>query len=223
MNLIGMKIIIWITLLISLTVLSLAILLKPRQDICNSEVPMSHGEANDTSVQIVHELPLLINFMTPLERILDSLEINPLSLHLEIDKSDYTLGVCSGREILKQYLVVFGGNPVDDKLIEGDQCTPEGSFKVVTKYPHSIWSRFILIDYPNEASMRRFNEAKSAGLIPPDANPGGDIGIHGVPEYCDYAINIRDNWTLGCISLKNRDIIELYEYVNNNTKVIIRK
>lgn len=214
---------IYIPLIILLTVLSLHVLLNSRRNLIKSNVSVNSFSNNDTSVQVIYERPSLLNYMIPLEIILDSLGINSLSLHIEIDKSDYTLGIFSGDRILKQYNVVFGGNPVDDKLVQGDQCTPEGSFKVVTKYPHSIWSRFILIDYPNEASMRRFNEAISAGLIPPDSNPGSAIGIHGVPENFDYVINIRQNWTLGCISLKNKDITELYEYVNPNTKVIIKK
>jgi murein L,D-transpeptidase YafK len=50
--------------------------------------------------------------------------------------------------IIKQYPVVLGGNPVDDKLLQGDLCTPEGNFLIHAKYPHKSWEKFIWINYP---------------------------------------------------------------------------
>ena len=166
---------------------------------------------------------MLTNYNIKLKELLDSLNLNSSNLHIEIDKSDYTLSILSNTLIIKQYPIVLGDNPVDDKLIEGDRCTPEGTFKVVVKYPHKQWSKFILIDYPNAESLRKFNKAKRNGTIRSDAKIGGEIGIHGVPEGADYAIDSRQNWTLGCISLKNHDINEIYDVVNMNTTVIIRE
>ena len=55
---------------------------------------------------------------------------------------------------------------------------------------------------------------------------GGGIGIHGV----EYASGIRDNyvegrinWTLGCVSMKNADVSELYEIIKVGTPVVIRR
>lgn len=165
----------------------------------------------------------LINYHAPIKNVIDSLNLNTDDLHIEIDKSDYILSVYSGRSLIKQYPIVLGSNPVDDKLIQGDCCTPEGNYRIKDKYNHNKWSRFIWIDYPNDKSNRKFNKAKRAGIIPSESTPGGDIGIHGVPENCDYLINIGENWTLGCISLKIKDINEIYEIVKIGTRVIIKK
>jgi lipoprotein-anchoring transpeptidase ErfK/SrfK len=44
-----------------------------------------------------------------------------------------------------------------------------------------------------------------------------------VPEGSDNWIDDRMNWTLGCISLKNADITDLYESIGKDTKVLIVK
>ena len=37
---------------------------------------------------------------------------------------------------LKTYNIVLGNDPYNDKICQGDACTPEGVYRVVTKYPH---------------------------------------------------------------------------------------
>jgi len=125
--------------------------------------------------------------------------------------------------ILKQYPIVLGGNPVDDKLRQGDQCTPEGEFLVRAKYPHRSWDKFIWIDYPNENSWIKHKQAKQEGTIKEYEKIGGEIGIHGVPNGTDEIIDLGMNWTLGCISLKNRDINDFYPFIKKGTPVIIQK
>ena len=125
-------------------------------------------------------------------------------------------------EEIKSYPVVFGSNPIDDKLRQGDSCTPEGIFKVRAHYPHKSWSKFIWIDYPTEDSWKKHNTAKSSGFITENAAIGGEIGIHGVPEGYDNMIDEKYNWTLGCISLKNVDVNEIYMIIKVGTKIEIR-
>ena len=163
------------------------------------------------------------NYYIPLDRLLDSIKVNNSALCIYIDKSDYALSFYADTLLIKQYPVVFGWNPVDDKLRQGDGCTPEGNFKVLAKYDHEAWSKFIWIDYPNKESLTKFREAKAISLISPESTPGGEIGIHGVPINHDYIIEQGDNWTAGCIALKNRDIAEIYNFVDVGTEVIIRK
>lgn len=163
------------------------------------------------------------NYEIPLSKLIDSLDINPNSIRVLIDKSDYKLSILTQNKIIKEYPVVFGGNPNDDKLMEGDQCTPEGIFHIVSKYPHKEWSKFIWLDYPTKDSWEKHNKAKDEAKIPRDAKIGGEIGIHGVPAGFDTAIDLRQNWTLGCISLKNKDINEIYPYFNEETIIEIRK
>lgn len=163
------------------------------------------------------------NYGIPLEILFDSLEIQKSKLSLLIDKSDYKLSILYNETVVKEYPVVFGGNPIDDKLKEGDQCTPEGKFNIVSKYPHKDWSKFIWIDYPTEVSWNKHNRAKAEGTIEKDSKIGGEIGIHGVPKGFNSAIDYKQNWTLGCISLKNKDIEEIYAFIEKDNDIIIQK
>jgi murein L,D-transpeptidase YafK len=144
-------------------------------------------------------------------------------LKIIIDKSDYELSVYDSKGWYATYPVVFGNDPMKDKRMEGDKYTPEGNFKIVAKKPHDKWSRFLLIDYPNQESLAKFNERKQKGEIPKTAKPGGGVGIHGTWPKDDYMIDRYNNWTLGCISLKNADVKEIYGYVPVGTPVTIRK
>jgi murein L,D-transpeptidase YafK len=54
-------------------------------------------------------------------------------VRIVVDKSDYELTVYDAQGWYATYPVVFGNNPLLDKKMEGDRCTPEGSFKIVAK------------------------------------------------------------------------------------------
>lgn len=164
-----------------------------------------------------------INHNKSLQIVIDEKKVGTSNLHLLVDKSEYKLTVFADTVLLKEYPVVFGGNPKDDKLRQGDKCTPEGTFSILSKYEHKKWSKFIWIDYPNEQSWIKHNAAKAQGKISQDAKIGGEIGIHGVPDGKDFLIDVNYNWTLGCISLKNSDINEIYNIISNKTIVVIRK
>ena len=161
------------------------------------------------------------NSSLPVVRIVDSLSINKEELRIYIDKSEYLLQVRNGKKILKEYPVVLGGNPIDDKLRQGDSCTPEGVFKVRDYYPHKSWSKFIWIDYPNENSWRKHNKAKEENRIPENCKIGGEIGIHGVPKGKSYIVDNGINWTHGCISLRNEDVNDLYTIVFKGMEIEI--
>jgi murein L,D-transpeptidase YafK len=158
-----------------------------------------------------------------LSEIIESGHLDKSKISILIDKSDFKMYVKIGLQKLKEYPVVFGKNTVDDKLMQGDNCTPEGIFQMITKYPHKDWSKFIWINYPNGESWRKHNSAKRNGKIPGNAKIGGEVGIHGVPKGMDFLITTRYNWTLGCISMKNKDVDELYPYILKSTKIEIRK
>lgn len=154
--------------------------------------------------------------------IIHSNNIRKSDLTILIDKSAYSLTVQHADTTLIVYPCVFGFNAVDDKAQEGDGCTPEGTFGIRSMYAHKSWSHFIWIDYPNAESWRRFKERKANGVIPSTAKIGGEIGIHGVPDGTDSMIDSKTNWTLGCISLKNTHITDLYKSINKDVEVIIR-
>lgn len=121
----------------------------------------------------------------------------------------------------KIYPVVLGLNPRADKLFQGDCCTPEGVYRVVTKFDHPRWSKFILLDYPNTQNWLRFGQAKRNGKIPPDAEIGGQVGIHGTHDASQNYMGV--NWTRGCVSLLNQDVEDLYRHVNEKTLIIIKR
>lgn len=138
-----------------------------------------------------------------------------------IEKSRYRLTVYYGNRPLKSYPIVLGGEPVGDKLRQGDRRTPEGTFRILTGFPHPQWSRFLWLDYPTGSSWSKYVQAMRAGTIRRSDDIGGEIGIHGVPWGMDYWIDYRHNWTFGCIALKNRDIEEIYQLVQSGTLVKI--
>jgi murein L,D-transpeptidase YafK len=149
---------------------------------------------------------------------------NPVApMYIVIDKRKYELSVYDAQGWFATYPVVFGNNTLDDKKMEGDRNTPEGSFKINSKRPHPKWNRFMCLDYPNEQSLVKFNTRKQRGEIPAYARPGGSIGIHGTWPNDDFVVDKYKNWTEGCISLKNRDVQDLYSYIPVGTPVTIRK
>lgn len=187
----------------------------------------SCGNKQD-SIRIVsskmnQSLSISINNSRTLAFLIDSLKVKQHNISIQINKSDYILMVLNKTEVIKSYRMVLGANPKDDKRMEGDRCTPEGIFQIVSKYPHKSWGKFIWIDYPNEESKIKFKESKLNGEIPKDAKIGGEIGIHGTPENSDYLIDDKVNWTWGCISLKRKDVDEIYPYLEKSTAIIIKK
>ncbi len=159
----------------------------------------------------------------PLRDLVEALTLDIKDISILIDKSDYSLRLIADSITIKTYPVVFGPNPVDDKRREGDKCTPEGTFTIRDLYPHDKWSKFLWVDYPNEESWEKHNAAKINGELDKDATIGGEIGIHGVPNNDDDLIDEKTNWTLGCISLKNKHIDEIYNFVAKGTVIIIQK
>ncbi|RBL93662.1 L,D-transpeptidase family protein [Chitinophaga flava] len=152
--------------------------------------------------------------------------VNPDKIFLLIDKSDYRMYLYEDVTLRKIYKVVFGNKDQGDKEVEGDRKTPEGTFHILSKRLDNRWSRFMLLDYPNEDSKRKFQQLQSDGSLSQSATIGGGIGIHGV-EYGagirDNYVDSRENWTMGCVSMKNADVNELYEIIKVGTPVVIRR
>lgn len=144
-------------------------------------------------------------------------------MYIVIDKRKYELSVYDAQGWYATYPVVFGNKSLDDKKMEGDRNTPEGSFRINQKNVHSKWDRYMGLDYPTQASIDKFNARKQRGEIPAKAKPGGGIGIHGTWPGEDFVVDKFENWTNGCISLKRNDVEDLYSYVPVGTPVTIRK
>ncbi len=162
----------------------------------------------------------LINGDKRLKDLIDKpIDKNKIEIH--IDKSEYKLSVVYKDEIIKEYPVVLGPDPVNDKLKEGDGRTPEGEFRVQDLYPHPSWSKFIWLNYPTKESWKKHNQAIAKGIIGKNDGIGGEIGIHGVPPGDDRLIAEGINWTHGCVSLTRKGVNEIYEVLQVGTRIEI--
>src|SRR5437763_2330665 len=135
------------------------------------------------------------------KRILSPQPKAPISII--VDKSSYELYVYDADGWYATYPVVFGNASLEDKKIEGDRNTPEGSFRIVNKRVHEKWDRYMGLNYPTAETLEKFREWKKEGAIPSNASPGGGIGIHGTWPHEGFVIDRYKNWTDGCVSLKN--------------------
>jgi murein L,D-transpeptidase YafK len=125
-----------------------------------------------------------LNKEKTVEQIINS-KIDKNKISIAIEKSKHKLTLYYDRQAVKSYPVVFGYNPIGDKLAEGDRKTPEGIVLVRDFYPHPQWSKFIWLDYPNSQSWRKHFQAKAEGKIAWYLPIGGAVSIHGVPQNSD--------------------------------------
>ena len=145
------------------------------------------------------------------------------SYYVVVDKSEYELKVFDAEGWLISFPIVLGNDDQGDKLVQGDRKTPEGTFTIIAKRAHNKWCRFMTLDYPTAVDVQKFNMRKQQGLIPPHAKIGGDIGIHGTWPREEFAVDQYQNWTQGCISLKNEHIKQFYNIVPVGTRITIQK
>jgi murein L,D-transpeptidase YafK len=149
--------------------------------------------------------------------------IFPVRASITVIKAKRKLFFYLDERFIKTYPVVLGQNPNGQKVYEGDNCTPEGIFRVVSKRIHEKWSRFILLDYPTWEDAKRHQKACFEGLIPLRGDRcvglGGAIGIHG--NHSEDLNRAGIDWTNGCISLLNRDVEEFFPYLEEGDLVFI--
>jgi len=149
----------------------------------------------------------------------------PAERWILVRKTQRTLALYEGSQLVKTYPIVLGKDPYWAKLYQGDHRTPEGEYHISNKYFHPFWSRFMLLDYPTPTNLEIYAWSQEHDLVPNRARgapgPGGAIGIHGTEH---ESLNRRGvNWTEGCISLFNADVDELYDLVPIGTRVVIER
>jgi murein L,D-transpeptidase YafK len=126
-----------------------------------------------------------------------------------VQKGRRKMFLLHNNEVLEKYDFELGFAPAGHKEIEGDGRTPEGAYFIDRKNPNSSFYLSIGISYPNAADRAR---AHAMGK-----SPGGDIFIHGTPR---LALN-RDDWTAGCIAVKDREMEDIYAMVNVGTPIFM--
>ena len=121
-----------------------------------------------------------------------------------VRKSERRLYLMRNGAVLRSFKVALGLRPEGHKEYEGDFRTPEGKYRLIRRNPHSEFFLSIQVSYPNEADVAN---AKRLGM-----RPGGNIMIHGRPNTPrkppDYYANV--DWTEGCISVSNSDMVEIW-------------
>ena len=134
---------------------------------------------------------------------------------LLVDKSDRTLVLFSGGVEVKRYTgLQFGAAPIGHKQFEGDEKTPEGRYTIDTRNPNSSYHLSLRVSYPN-AQDRAFAVAQGR-------SPGGDIFLHGQPNWLPSG-RMRGDWTDGCIAFSNAEMNELWQLVPDGTPIEIRQ
>lgn len=128
---------------------------------------------------------------------------------IQVHKSTRKMYLLHGNEILREFNVSLGKNPVGHKRFEGDGRTPEGTYTISHKNPKSQFHLSLGISYPNRAD-RAYAQAKGK-------SPGGDIFIHGGPR---RPVSKWD-WTAGCIAVTDEEMEVIYAMVNPGTVIHI--
>ena len=132
-----------------------------------------------------------------------------------VDKSDRTLTLYSNGQALKTYAGIgFGDVPFGHKQFERDERTPEGRYTIDTRNPNSSYHLSLRVSYPNAVDR---DYAAAGGR-----DPGGDIFIHGQPNWLPTG-RMAGDWTDGCIAVSNAEMEELWWAVADGTVIEIRQ
>ena len=118
--------------------------------------------------------------------------------------------------VVHSYHIALGKNPTGHKQQEGDNRTPEGNYTISGRNGLSGYYRSLKISYPNEEDIKR---AKEKGV-----SPGGDIFIHGKPNFkfwMFWKYNKVNDWTNGCIAVDDKDMMEMWGIIKEGTPILI--
>jgi murein L,D-transpeptidase YafK len=146
---------------------------------------------------------IVVYYFYPEKRLPDSQKID----FLKVVKSKSKMYAYFKDSQVKTYTVSFGEHPIGHKEYQGDEKTPEGTYTIFNKNPHSVCYKNLGISYPNDADRVA---AKKLGKP-----VGGDIKIHGLPNGQGSLGKFHrwKNWTNGCIAVTNKEMEELYNQV----------
>ena len=140
----------------------------------------------------------------------------PVADKVVVEKADRKLHLVKDGEPFRSFPIALGIRPVGDKEHEGDFKTPEGSYLLDRRNPHSEFFLSIHISYPDGNDVE---ESRERGL-----DPGGAIMIHGQPNEPtrSEAYYRTQDWTNGCIAVSNSDMIDIWLMTADNTPIEIR-
>ncbi|MBS0380477.1 MAG: L,D-transpeptidase family protein [Proteobacteria bacterium] len=132
-----------------------------------------------------------------------------------VRKSQRTLVLMHGGNVVRSYHVQLGLNPTGQKERSGDFRTPEGSYRLERRNPRSDFFLSMQVSYPNADDTRR---ARAHHW-----QTGGSIMIHGLPNTLkhDPEYYANHDWTDGCIAVSNADMVEIWMLVPDDAPIDI--
>ena len=136
--------------------------------------------------------------------------------HVVVLKKERRLELLSQGKLIKTYKVALGSDPIGPRTRQGDHKTPEGSYILDSRNPHSKFYKSLHISYP---SARDRSKANQGGF-----SPGGDVYVHGLPNGYRYigAVHLLRDWTDGCIAVTDEEMDEIWKAVPDGTQIEIR-
>ena len=134
---------------------------------------------------------------------------------LVVFKSRKKLFLYQNGSVVGEYMISLGSQPKGDKQHEGDGRTPEGSYIINDKNPHSQFYKNLGISYPNRDDIQL---SKKIGR-----SPGGQIKIHGLKNGLGFIGRFHRfaDWTNGCIAVTNQEMDEIYNHTSVGIKIYI--
>lgn len=139
----------------------------------------------------------------------------PMADHVIVRKAERRLDLLSRGEVFRSFPVALGANPQGHKEREGDQRTPEGTYRLDLRNQNSAFFLALRVSYPNADDIRR---ARQRGV-----HPGNNIMIHGLPNDPRHPSNhyLTSDWTDGCIAVSNSAMIDIWLSVRDDTPITI--
>jgi murein L,D-transpeptidase YafK len=134
---------------------------------------------------------------------------------VEVHKSARKLYLYRGQQLLGEYKVALGLEPVGHKERQRDFRTPEGRYFLARRNTRSDYFLSIQVSYPSPADELRAHKNHW--------DPGGSIMIHGLPNTPHHpaAYYASNDWTDGCIALSNSDMVEVWMRTQDNIPIDI--
>lgn len=166
-------------------------------------------------------LPANCDLVPTFDDMKPSLTVNakhPIDLIL-VSKAKRKIYFMSQGQVAYAFTSAFGDG-VGNKIEEGDEKTPEGTYFVTSKNTKSDFHKSLGVSYPNAADTAYAKKYK--------VSPGGAIMIHGMSNKISFAnnptvanaINLTD-WTQGCVAVRNDQIDTVFPLVKVGTKIEI--
>lgn len=154
------------------------------------------------------------------EQDIQRLRQNTPITEVKVYKSDRIVKLMHHDQDIRTYPMRLGFDPIGHKVKEGDGKTPEGRYILDWRNPNSAFYKSLHVSYPNQQDKSKANQL--------GVSPGGDIMIHGsatrsqvekLPSLMTYLP--RNDWTWGCIAVRNIDMDEIWKLVDDGTVISI--